>query len=260
MKKDIDIYKSKDSRIICKFNLYCINMFILLLFSMVLLLQDFNVYAAPARYVKSLISKSNVTINVGNFETVPIKVNVVGSANKKISYKVKNKKIAKVKYSKKTSKLIITGVKKGSTKITITTKGRNNKGKKLTRVIKVTVNAADNSSAYNTDKTKTRSDKTTESKKEENNNNEKTYSFRKASYLTQHFEKHGSEMGYKTEEDYLKGANKVINNSKALHKLEAEDNDHIYYIEETNEIVFLSQDGYIRTYFICSGKAYYDRQ
>ena len=62
------------------------------------------------------------------------------------------------------------------------------------------------------------------------------------------------------QEEYLAGANAVINNEKALHKLEAEDNDHIYFIEATNEIVFLSQDGYIRTYFMCSGKDYYDRQ
>lgn len=86
------------------------------------------------------------------------------------------------------------------------------------------------------------------------------YTFRKPEYLTEHFEKHGEELGYKTEEEYLAGANAVINKPNALHKLEAEDNDHIYYIEATNEIVFLSQDGYIRTYFICSGKDYYDRQ
>jgi hypothetical protein len=67
-------------------------------------------------------------------------------------------------------------------------------------------------------------------------------------------------MGYKNEAEYLAGANAVINNPSALHKLEAEDNDHVYYIESTNEIVFLSQDGFIRTYFICSGKAYFDRQ
>ena len=93
-----------------------------------------------------------------------------------------------------------------------------------------------------------------------NSQNVKEYTFRSQSQLDEHFEKHGEEMGYKSAEDYLTGANAVINNSKALHKLEAEDNDHIYYIEDTNEIVFLSQDGYIRTFFVCSGKAYYDRQ
>jgi len=58
----------------------------------------------------------------------------------------------------------------------------------------------------------------------------------------------------------LDGANALINNPAALHKLEAEDDDYIYYLQATNEIVFLSQDGYIRTYFICSGKDYFDRQ
>ena len=86
------------------------------------------------------------------------------------------------------------------------------------------------------------------------------YIFRYERYLQEHYEKHGIEMGYATKEAYLAGANAVINNPNALHKLEAEDQDHIYFIEATNEIVFLSQDGYIRTYFICSGKNYYDRQ
>ena len=197
---------------------------------------------APSKYVKSLIVRSKVSVDAGDKVSVPIKVNVVGDASKKISYKAANKKIAKAFYSSKTSKLIITGVKKGSTKVTITTKARNDKGSKLKKVIKVTVKEAD-ASTENAD-----------------TEEEKHYTFRKPSYLTQHFEKHGAEMGYKTEEEYLAGANAVINNPNALHKLEAEDNDHVYYIEATNEIVFLSQDGYIRTYFICNGKDYYDRQ
>lgn len=207
---------------------------------------NLETHAAQSKYVKSLVVKNNISLKVGEKESIPIKVNVVNKASKRISYKISNKKVAKASYSSKTSKLTITGVKKGSTKVTITTKARNSKGIKLKRIIKVTVKAAD---------------VTTESTTEDTGKKyEKTYTFRKPSYLTQHFEKHGAEMGYKTEEAYLAGANAVINNSKALHKLEAEDNDHIYYIEDTNEIVFLSQDGYIRTYFICSGKAYYDRQ
>ena len=46
-----------------------------------------------------------------------------------------------------------------------------------------------------------------------------------------------------------------------MHKLEKEDGDDIYYLEETNEIVFVSKSGYIRSYFKPSkGKAYYDKQ
>ena len=89
----------------------------------------------------------------------------------------------------------------------------------------------------------------------------KKYRFRNYKLLDQHYEKHGIEMGFASREDYEKAASDVINNPKALHKTESEDGDYVYYVEETNEFVVLSQDGYIRTYFIPSqGKKYYDRQ
>ena len=73
--------------------------------------------------------------------------------------------------------------------------------------------------------------------------------------------RHGSEFGYKSKEEYLKGANEVINSSTSKHKIEAEDGDEIYYNEEKNEIVFVSKDGYIRTYFKPNdGINYYNRQ
>lgn len=79
------------------------------------------------------------------------------------------------------------------------------------------------------------------------------YHFRRKSDLTSHFDKHGKEFrgdfNYKTAADYEKGASDVINNPDALYKTEKEDGDHVYYIEETNEFVVLSRDGYIRTYF-----------
>lgn len=87
------------------------------------------------------------------------------------------------------------------------------------------------------------------------------YTFRSQSQLDSHFEKHGHEMGASSAEEYLAMANRVIQSEDALHKLEAEDNDHIYYLVETNEFVVLSQDGYIRTYFLPSaGLDYYERQ
>ena len=91
------------------------------------------------------------------------------------------------------------------------------------------------------------------------------YHFRSKKLLNEHFEKHGSEFkddfDYKSAADYEKGASDVINNSEALHKTEAEDGDGVYYIEDTNEFVILSTDGYIRTYFRPNGgKSYYDRQ
>lgn len=87
------------------------------------------------------------------------------------------------------------------------------------------------------------------------------YTFRNRTLLEQHFSKHGSEFDYATAEEYEKGASDVINSDDALHKTEAEDGDGIYYIEDTNEFVVLSTDGYIRTYFKPNDKKdYYDRQ
>lgn len=90
------------------------------------------------------------------------------------------------------------------------------------------------------------------------------YHFRNKKLLNQHFEKHGSEFadfGYADAEAYEKGASDVINNPDALFKTEAEDGDGVYYIEESNEFVILSTDGYIRTYFRPSGRIdYFNRQ
>ena len=87
------------------------------------------------------------------------------------------------------------------------------------------------------------------------------FTFRKDSYLEQHYEKHGIEMGFDNEEDYLAAANAVVNNPESLHKTEKEDGDDVYFLESTGEFVVVSTDGYIRTYFIPSGgKAYFDRQ
>lgn len=90
---------------------------------------------------------------------------------------------------------------------------------------------------------------------------ENFYTFRNEKYLVEHFEKHGSEFGYVTKEEYEAGANRVIASEEALHKTEAEDGDYIYYLESSNEIVFLSVDGNIRTYFKPQdGIKYYERQ
>ena len=87
------------------------------------------------------------------------------------------------------------------------------------------------------------------------------YCFRNSELLNEHFEKHGKEMGFGSPEEYELAAAAVITNPDALHKTEAEDGDDVYYIEETNEFVVVSTDGYIRTYFNpSSGKDYFDRQ
>ncbi len=87
------------------------------------------------------------------------------------------------------------------------------------------------------------------------------YRFRNNEYLMQHYEKHGKSMGFASAEEYQAAASEVVNDERALHKLEAEDGDDVYYIEETNDFVIVSKRGYIRTYFRPSaGKRYYDRQ
>jgi len=88
-----------------------------------------------------------------------------------------------------------------------------------------------------------------------------TYVFRNSRLLNDHYEKHGIEMGFASAAEYEAAASAVITNPAALFKTEKEDGDYIYYLEETNEFVVLSTDGYIRTYFNPgSGKAYFDRQ
>lgn len=90
---------------------------------------------------------------------------------------------------------------------------------------------------------------------------EVTYKFRSKKLLDEHYEKHGIEMGFASKDEYVAAANKVINNPDSLHKLEKEDGDDVYYLEETNEFVVVSTDGYIRTYFCPdSGKRYFDKQ
>ncbi len=87
------------------------------------------------------------------------------------------------------------------------------------------------------------------------------YYFRNQKLLSQHYEKHGIEMGFASEEEYEAAASAVITNPDALHKKEQEDNDQVYYVEETNEFAVLSDDGYIRTYFYPNaGINYYNRQ
>lgn len=88
-----------------------------------------------------------------------------------------------------------------------------------------------------------------------------TLIFRNFELLTEHYEKHGKEMGYTSAEDYLAGANEVIYNPESLHKKEAEDGDDVYFLQETSDLVIVSTDGYIRTYFRPEdGIAYYNRQ
>ena len=87
------------------------------------------------------------------------------------------------------------------------------------------------------------------------------YWFRTKKLRDQHYEKHGIEMGFDNADDYRRAASDVVNDPDALHKTEKEDGDDVYYLEETNEFVVVSKDGFLRTYFKPDkGKAYFDKQ
>ena len=83
--------------------------------------------------------------------------------------------------------------------------------------------------------------------------------FRTEDKLQQHFEKHGQETGCATAEEYLAAANAVIANPAALHKLQAEDSDDLYFLESTGEFVVVSPAGYLRTYYL-TDRDYFERQ
>lgn len=88
-----------------------------------------------------------------------------------------------------------------------------------------------------------------------------TFIFRSDSLREEHFEKHGVEMGFASAKEYEKAAAAVVSDSRALHKLEKEDGDDVYYLKGTNEFVIVSTDGYIRTYFYPrDGIEYFERQ
>ena len=83
--------------------------------------------------------------------------------------------------------------------------------------------------------------------------------FRNDHALEEHFEKHGDEVGCDSATEYLAAANAVIASPDALHKLQAEDGDDVYFLESTGEFVVVSPQGFIRTYFI-TDRDYFDRQ
>lgn len=85
--------------------------------------------------------------------------------------------------------------------------------------------------------------------------------FRNSKKLNAHFKEHKEATGCFTAEDYLAKANAVIHNPKVKVKTETDenDNDKVYYLPETGEIVFVSEDGYIRTYYIADNE-YFEKQ
>ena len=87
-----------------------------------------------------------------------------------------------------------------------------------------------------------------------------TLTFRSESLREDHYQKHGIEMGFASAKEYENAAAAVVSDSRALHKLEKEDGDDVYYLKDTNEFVIVSTDGYIRTYFYPrDGIEYFER-
>lgn len=90
---------------------------------------------------------------------------------------------------------------------------------------------------------------------------QKTYTFRDEEHLLEQYEKHKDKFHYDTPEEYEEQANRVIHTFAVLHKQEKEGDDNIYYAVDTNELVVVSSDGYIRTYFKPEeGMKYYNKQ
>ncbi len=99
------------------------------------------------------------------------------------------------------------------------------------------------------------------SPKDIKNNQSLEYTFRNEKALNSHYKKHGIDMGFVSKEEYLDSANRVIANSAVMKKLEKEDGDEVYFLESTKELVIVSTDGFIRTYFIADdGIEYFNRQ
>ena len=85
------------------------------------------------------------------------------------------------------------------------------------------------------------------------------YKFRSTAEFKQHFKKHGAETGCRTPKKYIEKANRVIRGKNSISKREKEDGDAVWFDVKTGEIVFLSQQGFIRSYYI-SDMDYFERQ
>ena len=90
----------------------------------------------------------------------------------------------------------------------------------------------------------------------------KRYTFRNKQRYDEHYEKHGAEFGDITKEQYLDMANELINStSDSVLTKTSKDGDYVYFDQNTGYFLVLSDDGYIRTFFIpTAGKKYYDKQ
>ena len=90
----------------------------------------------------------------------------------------------------------------------------------------------------------------------------KHYTFKNKTRYDEHYKKHGAEFGDITQEEYLELANELINSDsdRVLHK-RSKDNDYLFFDQDTEYFLVLSEEGFIRTFFIpTAGINYYNRQ
>lgn len=105
-------------------------------------------------------------------------------------------------------------------------------------------------------------DTTTEPPVSDDTEEKEWYTFRNKTRYDEHYEKHGAEFGSITKEEYLQLANDLIHSDsdRVLHKY-SEDGDYMYFDQDTGYFLVLSEDGYIRTFFIpTAGINYWNRQ
>lgn len=76
-----------------------------------------------------------------------------------------------------------------------------------------------------------------------------TYTFYDTASMVSHYVKHGKEVGCDSMENYLYKANAVIENPKALKKIQQTDGDTAYFYPPTGDFAVVAKAGYIRTYF-----------
>ncbi len=83
----------------------------------------------------------------------------------------------------------------------------------------------------------------------------------KSGRLAEHFKKHGPEMGYRSAEEYLLGARRLLGRKGTLQK-ERADGERLFYDPRSNEFAVLAKDGRtLRTFFKPNGgRRYWDRQ
>ena len=119
----------------------CFITFMLVL-SLLFMYSDDTYAAGKKKYVKSVTVTKSITVNQSKTQNVKVKINVVNKASKDLVISVKNRSIVSVKYLKHKGILQVKGLKAGKTKVTITTKARNAKGKKIKKsfIVKVKAN------------------------------------------------------------------------------------------------------------------------